>query len=757
MFAALLLPCLALAANQASRPGAQTPTRPPWDATQYSVRWDSLLPEPGTSKSGYSTYQNAMPIGNGHIAANVLYEASNHSITAIIAASSAWGEGGDLLKVAILTIELNKPVPDNISQVLDPMTATFSLEFDEKLVAEVYIDANRDVLVVNASSPDIVKSASLAPIRTEPVTATPVFECRPYTTSADVWSNDGLFVYHRIANNANFMAETLNDTNIPLPRSFPDPFQGRATGAALGSGIPGTDGVLSVAVLTQERTESDDAFEKVLGDAARDAIAGSTPASRNKHDMWWSSRWGYHYISIPSQPTLSQMYSLQRYIQLTQARSPFPIKFNGMLFTANRPPNADYRQWGGLNWWQNLRMPYYNMAQAGDLDTLSTLFDQFNKTVPVARSRTIAYFGFDGLWWPEYTHALLGTTHPNSYGCGRAGDHSSDPTWHSNDRWNGYNRQGSLDLSLLIVDYINYVGQDPKNYRSIPAGVVDFYYNRWSNTSTGPSDPITVFPTQAVETWQCPGWPVDPTNCPTNDLPTVAGLRAVLQKLIQLPADLAGEEQRQKWADFLKIIPALPQKNGAHIPCDTCDESTSGPGCHKTSNVENAELYAVHPYRLATAARGDAESLYLATTAFERRRFKGDVGWNQNAMDAALLGNASNAAAFVLARAATPPAKGYRFPAFAPHEQDYEPSSDHYAVMSNALQYMLAAPTDSKDNGLLLLPAWPCEWDVDFRIAAPNKTVVLGSLKNGKLQYSVTPSARAGSVSARSCQKIGLV
>ena len=29
-------------------------------------------------------------------------------------------------------------------------------------------------------------------------------------------------------------------------------------------------------------------------------------------------------------------------------------------------------------------------------------------------------------------------------------------------------------------------------------------------------------------------------------------------------------------------------------------------GSHHTSNVENAELYAVHPYRMATAARGDA-------------------------------------------------------------------------------------------------------------------------------------------------------
>ena len=46
---------------------------------------------------------------------------------------------------------------------------------------------------------------------------------------------------------------------------------------------------------------------------------------------------------------------------------------------------------------------------------------------------------------------------------------------------------------------------------------------------------MVFFPTQALETWQCPGWPVDPTNCPTDDMPTVAGLHAVLEKLLANP------------------------------------------------------------------------------------------------------------------------------------------------------------------------------------------------------------------------------
>ena len=49
-------------------------------------------------------------------------------------------------------------------------------------------------------------------------------------------------------------------------------------------------------------------------------------------------------------------------------------------------------------------------------------------------------------------------------------------------------------------------------------------------------------------------------------------------------------------------------------------------------------------------------------------------------MDAALLGLAGEAQKLVKARASLAPAQGYRFPAFMPHLQDYEPSADHLAV-----------------------------------------------------------------------------
>ena len=53
----------------------------------------------------------------------------------------------------------------------------------------------------------------------------------------------------------------------------------------------------------------------------------------------------------------------------------------------------------------------------------------------------------------------------------------------------------------------------------------------------------------------------------------------------------------------------------------------------------------------------------------------------------------------------------------------------------------------------VLLPAWPCEWDVSFKLAAPAGAVVEGSLKQGKLSYTVEPESRASFITARACQQ----
>jgi hypothetical protein len=48
---------------------------------------------------------------------------------------------------------------------------------------------------------------------------------------------------------------------------------------------------------------------------------------------------------------------------------------------------------------------------------------------------------------------------------------------------------------------------------------------------------------------------------------------------------------------------------------------------------------------------------------------------------------------------------------------------------------------------IFLLPAWPKQWDVEFKLHAPRQTVVEGVYRDGKMQsLRVTPESRRADV-----------
>ena len=60
------------------------------------------------------------------------------------------------------------------------------------------------------------------------------------------------------------------------------------------------------------------------------------------------------------------------------------------------------------------------------------------------------------------------------------------------------------------------------------------------------------------------------------------------------------------------------------------------------------------------------------------------------------------------------------------------------------LQEMLMQTVDDQ---ILLLPAWPKTWDVDFKLHAPHNTTVEARVRNGKVvDLKVLPQSRAKDV-----------
>ena len=81
-----------------------------------------------------------------------------------------------------------------------------------------------------------------------------------------------------------------------------------------------------------------------------------------------------------------------------------------------------------------------------------------------------------------------------------------------------------------------------------------------------------------------------------------------------------------------------------------------------------------------------------------------------------------------------------RFPAFWGPGPDWVPDVDHGGAGMVGLHEMLM----QTDHGeIRLLPAWPKDWDVDFKLHAPGKTVVELEARAGKIvRLSVAPERR---------------
>ncbi|GAB4153942.1 MAG: hypothetical protein Fur0037_22660 [Planctomycetota bacterium] len=444
------------------------------------------------------------------------------------------------------------------------------------------------------------------------------------------------------------------------------------------------------------------------------AVVGEDPPD-------WSNR-----SRVPSR--LTQALVLQRWVQASGGRGEYPIKFNGSIFTVEpsltngAPFDADWRRWGDCFWWQNTRLPYHPMLAQGDLEMLEPLFALYERALPICEERARLYHGARGAAFPE-TMTLFGTYGNRDYGWNREGKGVGDVAclyWRF--AWN----QG-LELLALMLDRNDYspdwvFARD----RLLPMAdrVLSWFESRFPRGDDGR---LLISPTQALETYW---YGVE------DDMPSVAGLRDVLPRLLALPKSLLGERRARAWRELLAAIPEIPRerRDGAMVlaPARRYDS--------KRNNIENPELYAVFPFRLFGVGRPELD---LARATFERRREKRSVGWTQDGICAALLGLVEPAKADVLARIRNSHPR-HRFPVMWGPNFDWLPDQCHGGNLLTEVQAMLLQPVGQR---LLLLPAWPLEWNVSFRLHAPRDTVVELEYRGGRIaRFLVIPPSRRADI-----------
>ena len=683
------------------------------------VTWNTL----GT----YSA--DSLPLGNGDIGLNVWTE-QNGDLLFYISKSDAWAENGNPVKVGRVRVSLN-PNPFVAGA---PFRQTLRLENGDveivggdgagKVTLRVWVDANHPVVRVEAAAARPVSmKVTLDPWRAA------LTEDPHGNVSADVVlpaGSDRLTWYHRDDKPRN--AQLMNWT-------FGAMMQGdglvRGDRNTLRSSAPRPVQRFSVCPLTAVTPTLEDWMAKLKTQAAA-LRALDWDKTQAAHQQWWRDFWGRSWIFLTGDadaPKVTQGYVLQRFVTACAGRGAEAIKYNGSLFTMDNPAEgkgrdkvtgkdivepvtADFRAWGGQYWFQNTRPEYWPLLDEGGFDEMRPLFTQYGNEIKNNAAAVKADYGHDGSYMAETAPFWGGIPNIKPADKGSYTFRYFTPV---------------LEMTAMMLDYYDYTGDRAflrETLLPIATAGLTFFEQHFPRDAQGR---LLLDPDNAIEMY----WDVrDP-------LPDIAGLHYDLARLLALPSDLVDPATRARWQSLQKILPPIPTgvKDGKTVLLPYAP-GQDAPG----HNTENPELYAVYPFRLYGLGKPDLD---VALNTFDVRLNKSAGCWYQDPEQAALLGLtdlAKKDVTFNLTRSDP----RLRFPAFWARGHDYMPDEDNGGNGQLGLQKMLM---QCDGRRILLLPAWPAAWEADFRLHAPDQTIVEGHVKAGRITaLQVTPAARRADV-----------
>jgi alpha-L-fucosidase 2 len=723
------------------------------------VMWTTL----GTNENG------SMPIGNGDLAANVWTE-QNGDIVLLMAKSDTWSENGELLKPGRIRINLD-PNPftnsASLTQTLKLETGDVELRAGNNFV-RIWVDANHPVLHVQVQTE--------VPVRVKATSE--VWRTSEYTLDSQAIDQTGLgfFEWGGYPDSLTFYPDTIlpsEDNQVSschfntqsifplvfekehleslLPQ-YPDPLMHRCFGLTMkGDHLVSSDNQtlesskaassqqLDIYALT-EQTESPGAWQADLAKKIKEIDTIKINKAWKAHANWWQNFWNRSWINVAgtspmeknpekAAENVTQGYAMQRFMTACAGRGAQPIKFNESLFTVGHdlPPGTvstranhdpDYRDWGACFWNQDTRLIYYPLIAAGDYDLLEPWFNMYLAALPLEQARTRTYYHHAGAYFPE-TMYFWGLPNLHDFGF-------DNPTVELQTPWIRYHIQGTLEIITQILDVYDHTRDPRYATEMVPFAdaIITFYANHWPRDSQGK---IHMTPVQSLETYE-----VDAVN-PT---PDIAGLESVIPRLLALPEKFTSPAQRSFWAKTLNDLPPIPMGQTTHgkLPPAGVGDADGRPTIlpaekyGESHNFENPELYVAYPYRLYGVGKPD---LQLARDTFNARRFPMDRGWGQDGTQAAVLGLTDEAQQVV----------AHEFTAYGRQRFRWfwDPECGGSGMIT--LQQMLMQCDGQR---ILLLPAWPADWTADFKLHAPDQTIVEGHVENGKItNLQVTPKSRA--------------
>lgn len=462
-----------------------------------------------------------------------------------------------------------------------------------------------------------------------------------------------------------------------------------------------------------------------------DALSGSL--------KWWKAYWERSFILIDNQKGSAEWqaarnYQLFRYMLGCNAFGSSPTKFNGGLFTydpaltdSTLAFTPDFRNWGGgTHTAQNQRLVYWPMLKSGDAEMMAPQFDFYTYALKNAEIRSAVYWKHKGAAFAEQLENF-GLPNPAEYGWKRPAGYDKGMEYNA---WLEYEWDTVLEFCLMILEQERYTGKDITRYIPLIESSLTFFNEHYQylakqrgSKSLDGNGKLVLYPGSGAETYKMA----------YNSSSTIAGLKTVLTRLLELPTTYLDSVKRKDWQQMLHSIPDISFRefNG---------KTTISPAktWERINNTESPQLYPVYPwgiYGLGKPGLDTALNTYRYDT--DALKFRSHIGWKQDNIFAARLGLTDEASRLTLLKLKD---SGRRFPAFWGPGFDWVPDHNWGGSGMIGMQEMLMQ-TDGRK--IILFPAWPATWDTHFKLHAPYQTTIEGVLKDGKIQsLKIIPESR---------------
>ena len=405
--------------------------------------------------------------------------------------------------------------------------------------------------------------------------------------------------------------------------------------------------------------------------------------------------------------------------------------------------------WGGdVFTAQNQRLVYWPMLKSGDFDAILPQFELYRKGLRGATVRVKTHFGHKGAVYSEYTGvpglelgAGWGWTDGTYRRRGREvpfgdpridGLGGYDTIVEKGVMANpsiSYHWESQVEHVYMIMEYHRFTGNDISSYMPFIKSSLIFFDEHYqlrqkmrNGKSLDENGKLVIYPSTSCESYRGAKNPTD----------LIAGLNACLESVLDLGDNYVSSSEKGYFGEFLKRIPEYPfaEINGTPI-LNPAHEWL------RESNQELPQFYPLFPFNRFKIDDKEIEifkNTYLSAPEFRKGKIQ---SWHQDGIFFARMGMTQEAMDYNVRKLKD---SERRFPTFWGPGHDWVPDHNHGGSGMIGLQEMLMQTIGDQ---IILFPAWPQEWDVDFKLHAPGNTIIKCYFSGGEIKkLKVTPASR---------------